>query len=327
MGGKESKRVFISHATKDKEIIDAFIDLILHGALSIPIDDIFCTSTDGTKIKSGADWRNAIKNNLVNAKLNFLIITPNYKESEICLNEMGAAWVTSAEVVPLIVEPINYKTVGVIQEPTQIEKLLDERSLDRIKDILQEILEIPNHLIRSDRWTSKKKEFILRIKRYIVKNPFPSPMDRGTFNDLLEEKDNLEKTVNTLIEEKLELEELIDELKKIKDKKEVAAVIKKKKPSSLFEEFEELSMAIAQKIRKNNSLINGIIYKSYTRKNISINWQGNKNELDEALANDFIDDELNIKWHDTKEMESIYNALYKLESFLGQKLPDDFYES
>jgi hypothetical protein len=87
------ERIFLSHASKDKEIIQGFMDEILIGALSIKLGDIFCTTTDGTKIKSGEDWRNEIRAHLVEAKITFLFITPNYKESEICLNEMGAAWV------------------------------------------------------------------------------------------------------------------------------------------------------------------------------------------------------------------------------------------
>jgi len=43
----KEKSVFISHASKDKEIADAFVDIILHGAMSIDLDDIFCTSTEG----------------------------------------------------------------------------------------------------------------------------------------------------------------------------------------------------------------------------------------------------------------------------------------
>ena len=145
--------IFISHSGKDKRIVDDFVDLILHGGLSVPIDKIFCTSTDGMKIESGDDWRDSIQKALKNAKINFLIITPNYKESEVCMNEMGAAWVSEAKVLPMIVEPINYETVGVIQEPNQIEKIANEKSLDRIKDIVQDYLSIPSELVRSDRWT------------------------------------------------------------------------------------------------------------------------------------------------------------------------------
>ena len=177
----QGKTIFISHAIKDKEIVNAFVDLILLGALSVPLDQIFCVSTDGTKIKSGSDWRDSIKESLTNVKINFLIITANYKESEVCLNEMGAAWITNALVLPLIVEPINYKTVGVIQEPNQIEKLLDESSLDRIKDIIQDVLTIPSSLIRTDRWTVKKREFLSSVKRHLAANPFQLPMDRDAF--------------------------------------------------------------------------------------------------------------------------------------------------
>lgn len=324
---KEEKHVFISHASKDKEIIDAFVDLILQGSLSVPIDKIFCVSTDGTKIKSGADWRDSINESLLSAKVNFLLITPNYKESEVCLNEMGAAWVTSATVLPLIVEPINYKTVGVIQEPNQIEKLLDEKSLDRIKDIVQEKLEIPSALVKSDRWTVKKKEFILRVKKHIEAVPFEVPMDRDVFNKLLVENTDLENTINHLIEEKAELEDLIKKLKTAKNKNEVSEIIKNRKPSSQFQEFIELCKAVEKRLDRYDSIINGIIFKSYTGKEVTINWEGNKEELDEAYANDFIDEDLDVKWDETSEMRKTGDALGKISSFLGKDLDEEFYES
>ncbi len=320
------KTVFISHASKDKEIVDAFVDLILHGALSVPIDKIFCVSTDGTKIESGADWRDSINESLLSAKVNFLIITPNYKESEVCLNEMGAAWVTSATVLPLIVEPINYKTVGVIQEPTQIEKILDERSLDRIKDIVQEKLEISPALVRSDRWTVKKKEFLIRVKKYLKSNPFQVPMDREVFDKLLEEKFDLESTVDSLIQEKSELEDLIRKLKAAKDKSEVTEIIKNRKPTSQFQEFIELCQIVKKRLDRYDSIINGIIFKSYTGKEITIKWEGNKEEIDDAYANDFIDDELNVRWGETPEMKKTGDAIDKVRVFLEKDLDGDFYD-
>ena len=324
---KDKKTVFISHASKDKEIVDAFVDLILHGALSVPIDKIFCVSTDGTKIRSGADWRDSINESLLSAKINFLIITPNYKESEVCLNEMGAAWVTSSMVLPLIVEPINYKTVGVLQEPNQIEKLLDETSLDRIKDIVQEKLEIPSALVKSDRWSIKKKEFLLRVKKHIENEPFDVPMDRDEFNKLIKEKSELENTVQSLIDEKNELKEMINELKKAKDKKDVTEIIKSRKPSTQFQEFLDLCSSVKKLLSRNSSIINGIIFKSYSGKEITIQWQGNKEEIDEALANDFINEDLNVLWDETSEMKKIEKALGRVESFLGKNLDDDFYEA
>ena len=111
------KKIFISHASKDKYIVRSIVDDILVGALAVKVSEIFCITTDGTKIESGEDWRDSIKEALQNAKIILLIITPNYKESEVCQCEMGAAWLTSAKVIPLIVDPINYSSVGIIQQP------------------------------------------------------------------------------------------------------------------------------------------------------------------------------------------------------------------
>lgn len=323
----EGKSIFISHATKDKEIVDAFVDIILHGALSVPIDKIFCVSTDGTKIKSGADWRDSISESLLSAKVNFLIITPNYKESEVCLNEMGAAWVTSATVLPFIVDPINYKTVGVIQEPNQIEKLLDEKSLDRIKDEVQEILEIPPALIKSDRWTAKKTEFLLRVKKHLAANPFEVPMDRDAFSELLKIKADLEKTVNNLIEEKVELESLVKNLKKTKDKEEIKKVIKKHKPDSDYDEFVDVVEKLKKQLSKFSLIMRGIIFKEYTGKDIKINWEYNRDDINEAVAEDFISEELEADWETTIEMQSVYESLNHLSEILRRDLPESFDES
>lgn len=323
----EGKTIFISHATKDKEIIDAFVDIILHGALSVPIDKIFCVSTDGTKIKSGADWRDSINESLLSAKVNFLIITPNYKESEVCLNEMGAAWVTSATVLPLIVDPINYKTVGVIQEPKQIEKLLDEKSLDRIKDEVQEKLEIPPALIKSDRWTAKKTEFLLRVKKYLATNPFEVPMDRDAFSELMKAKADLEKTVNNLIEEKAELESLVKDLEEAKDKEEVKKVIKKHKPDSDYDEFVDVVEKLKKQLGKFTPIMRGIIFKEYTRKDIKINWENYREDIDEAVAEDFVSEELEADWETTTEMQDVYESLNELSEILGRDLPESFDES
>ena len=130
------KKIFISHALADEPIINSLIDDLLVGALSVKVRDIFCTTTDGMKIDSGKDWRNCIQEALQKSKITLLVITSNYKESEVCMCEMGAAWVTSSKTLPFIVDPITYDNVGIIQQPKQIEKLLDEPPswLNKIED-------------------------------------------------------------------------------------------------------------------------------------------------------------------------------------------------
>jgi hypothetical protein len=115
--------IFVSHSSKDTGLIKSFIDKILKLTLKVDSDQIFCTSLEESSIKSGEDFRDAIKGSLQKATLVLLIITENYRTSEVCLNEMGAAWVLNNKIVSFIVPPVDYKSVGFIQEPNQLLKL------------------------------------------------------------------------------------------------------------------------------------------------------------------------------------------------------------
>ncbi len=323
---KEVKNVFISHSSKDKEIADAFVDIILHGAMSIDLDEIFCISTEGTKIKSGDNWRDSIKSSLISSKVTFLIITPNYKESEVCLNEMGAAWVLSSLVLPTIVEPITFKTVGVIPEVTQVEKLLDEGSLDRLKDAVQAALAIPSSKIASDRWSTKKKEFIRRVQKHIASVPFVLPIERTKFDSLVEENKVLNNSLDDMFDEKQKLEQEIKELEKTKNASEVKKIKEKFHPSSLWDRFEQLCNNITKQLTTHKAIIRGIIFNTYTNKNITINWQSYEAIIDDARADDIIDEDMEADWRTTNKMEKLYEALQKLDKFLTGTLDDSFYE-
>lgn len=161
----KSKDIFISHSSKDKILIDKFVEKILILGLNLSKDDIFCTSTEGFGIKTGDDFRNAIKENISNAKITLLLISPNYKKSEICLNEMGAAWALNSHVLPVIIDPIDYKSVGVILEPLQIAKVNDSMFLDELSKIILKTLNKNNFDIVT--WNKHKQEFIDFSNSYI----------------------------------------------------------------------------------------------------------------------------------------------------------------
>lgn len=317
------KRIFISHASADEPIIKSLIDDLLIGALSVKVSDIFCTTTDGMKIGSGEDWRNSIQEALQKSKVTILIITPNYKESEVCICEMGAAWATSSRVLPFIVDPITYSNVGIIQQPKQIEKILEEKSLDRLKDLIQEILEIDPTEIKSDRWTVKKIEFLQKVKTHLKNNPFQIPLSRDEFDKALNEKNDLENTVQSLIKDKSEQEEFIEELKKAKDPKEIKKIEQKHKKINSIEEFYEKCKRITEKLSKLSSIIRGIVFISYSGKGLRIGDHGWQEELDDAISRDYITEDLEADWETTKTMRNIYDALNDLSQFLREKEDED----
>ena len=67
-------KVFISHSSSDREIVDSFISNILRLGLHLEEENIFCTSSEGMGIKSGDDWRDKIKDEINSAKVILLLI-------------------------------------------------------------------------------------------------------------------------------------------------------------------------------------------------------------------------------------------------------------
>lgn len=56
---KDVPHLFVSHASADKELIDAFVDLLQTG-IGLNHDQVFCTSLEGLDIPKGKDFINFI---------------------------------------------------------------------------------------------------------------------------------------------------------------------------------------------------------------------------------------------------------------------------
>ena len=61
-----------------------------------------------TGVGTGEDIRKFIKENISTCDFVFFMISENYKKSEICLNEMGAAWATDRTVIPLVFPNLSF---------------------------------------------------------------------------------------------------------------------------------------------------------------------------------------------------------------------------
>ncbi len=126
--------IFISHSSKDEKLVTAFIEKILNLGLYIDRGNIFYTSAKDTAPRSGDDFKKAIKDKILSSKAVIQIITDNYKQSEVCLNEMGAAWVLSDNVIPFVLDPIRFDSVGFIHSSVQLLKLNSPDDLFKFQD-------------------------------------------------------------------------------------------------------------------------------------------------------------------------------------------------
>lgn len=129
-------RVFISHSSLDKEIIGLFKDIILKGGLGLSDADIFCTSFPETGIPIGENIPAQIKQNLLDCEYAFLMISENYKKSEVCLNEMGAVMVLGRRLFPILLYNFNFDKVGWLIDKNLCIKVEDRERLDEIRDVL-----------------------------------------------------------------------------------------------------------------------------------------------------------------------------------------------
>ena len=120
---KSAKRIFISHSSKDKEVMERFTDYILQLGIGLSHEDIFCTSIEEMGIRNGEDIRQHIKENVQGADFSFLMLSKNYKASEICLNEMGAVWAADNHVRYYLLPNVDFKEIGWLYDTNKADKL------------------------------------------------------------------------------------------------------------------------------------------------------------------------------------------------------------
>ena len=108
------KKIFISHSSKDVDYVKSFVENVLVLGLDIPSKRIFCSSMESNGVKSGQYIPDRLREEINKSSLALLFVSKNYKESEICLNEVGAAWATLSKdsVIPMLLPNTSFGELG-----------------------------------------------------------------------------------------------------------------------------------------------------------------------------------------------------------------------
>lgn len=165
--GEERERdgcIFISHSSKDKNLVEEFHDKILLLGMGIPKERIKCTSIDGRGIQNGVKMREWIHEQITDCDLAFMMISPAYLDSQICLNEMGAIWALDKKVKILLLPGVDYKSIGWLEEVRQAGLIGDDSTLDKLAEELKSILQLNVDLTE---WGRNKKKFLQYCKDYV----------------------------------------------------------------------------------------------------------------------------------------------------------------
>lgn len=153
-------KIFISHSSKDKAIVDLFKNIILNAGLGISDNDIAYTSSPETGVPTGGNIPQYIKDNIADSDFVFFMISENYRKSEVCLNEMGAAWALDKNIKPLLLHNVAFESVGWLYRMNLCAKIDDADRLDELRD---EFLEKYDSCPKTVVWNRQKQEFVTAI--------------------------------------------------------------------------------------------------------------------------------------------------------------------
>lgn len=135
-------KIFISHAYLDKNYIQPFVNKILKTGLEIPSNRIFCSSLPGNDIKAGESIPQKLKEEFNNSSLVLLFISQNYKNSEACLGEQGAACLNGnhTPVIPILLQNVDIKDLGIFNSDKLALKISSFEDIIKLAEDYKSIL-------------------------------------------------------------------------------------------------------------------------------------------------------------------------------------------
>lgn len=158
------RKIFISHSSKDEKIIKQFTKDILIAGCGLRQNGIFCT-LDHSSIHTGEDFRNEIVNGMKESDFILLMISNNYKESEVCLNEMGAAWaLTGKTVLPFVLPDCAFEDMGFLYKVKQGASIIDKTKLDELYKDICETYDLEQDWIHFNQISNEFIEFVKQQK-------------------------------------------------------------------------------------------------------------------------------------------------------------------
>ena len=156
-------KIFISHAKKNAQLADKIVDKLLLKVFTLDSKNIFYTSKPQLGAKVSKKWRDEIREAIINSDIFIPIITKEFKKSEMCVSEVGGAWVLKKNLFPMILPPVTFKNFGVVIDDLQATKVNDK---ELILSFINDLESIGKLTTRNDIKLDKiVNDYIRSIKR------------------------------------------------------------------------------------------------------------------------------------------------------------------
>lgn len=169
------KRLFISHAEKDSEIVQKFVDLLFD--MGVPEKSVFCSSISEIGVPIEKDIYEYLRELLDSEQvIPIFMLSDNYYSSVACLNEMGAVWVKQKDYFTFLLPGFGFSKIEGAINPSKRGISLgykSERELQNLKGDLNQFQKEITNLLSIEpygRWERKRDEFISQIQDLKIDN-------------------------------------------------------------------------------------------------------------------------------------------------------------
>lgn len=165
---KKQPKIFISHSTKDVEYATQLVTLFDN--MGINDDQIFCSSVPGYDIPLDKDIFEYLREQFEQYDLHVIfVLSTNYYDSKVSLNEMGAAWVLRKNNTSILLPGFDFSQMEGVVGKDRISIKLDKGE-DELKDKLNQLYaniveEFSLTRKRDVIWEKKRDSFISEIKK------------------------------------------------------------------------------------------------------------------------------------------------------------------
>lgn len=158
--------IFISHSSKDKVHVELIVKLLKN--MGFNQNNVFCSSIPGYGIKLSKDIYDTLLGLFSEHKLYVIFVhSPNYYDSPVSLNEMGAAWALKTSFCSFLLPGFEYSDMKGVVDSSKISIKVD-RNREEVQNLLNELYEDLSTFFSIQRdtsivWENARNEFIDRI--------------------------------------------------------------------------------------------------------------------------------------------------------------------
>lgn len=225
--------IFISHATRDQELVEAVVEFLLLGS-GVSGDQIFYSSGAGTGVPAGARFNSYIRSRVEDSSLIVAIISPSFQESAFSTAEVGAAWVLEENFFPLMVPGYSHHELEGVLVGVQVPPLNSAEALAELHDRVCDALGLEK---KTARWMSQQAKFLARLGDLVDRLEGPIKVKYEELQRVESERDGAQAALTESEVEKLELARRFEDLRRAKTREEAAAISVSDDEEALFKEL------------------------------------------------------------------------------------------